>query len=209
MVGSEKSRLLRVTRMTQHARLSTLATDSSGQLDVFRHDGDSLGVDGAQVRVFEKTDQVCLASLLQGHDGRALEAQVGLEVLCDFTDQALEGQLADEQLGALLVTTDLTKSDGAGPVAMRLLHSTGSRCAFAGGLGRQLLPRGLATGRLTSCLLGTRHGNYASSHCKCVRFEKRAQLLLCRGRAFGGRPVLVSDWLPLVGGVSFEPLPVL
>ena len=148
--------------MTLHVHLSTLATDSSGQLDVFRHDCDSLGVDGAQVRIFEKTDQVCLAGLLQGHDGRALETQIGLEVLRDFTHQTLEGQLADEQLGALLVTTDLTKSDGARPVAMRLLHSTGSRCAFAGGLGRQLLPRGLATGRLASCLLGTRHDHDSS-----------------------------------------------
>ena len=107
-------------------------------------------MDGAQVRVFEMTDQVSLASLLQGHDGRALETQIGLEVLCDFTYQALEGQLADEQLGALLVTTDLTKSDGTRPVSMRLLHATGSRCAFAGGLGRQLLPRGLAYGTCIS-----------------------------------------------------------
>ena len=53
--------------------------------------------------------------------------------------KALEGQLADEQLGALLVTTDLTKSDGTRPVAMWLLYSTGSWCAFARRLGRQLL----------------------------------------------------------------------
>ena len=85
MVGSENSRLLSCVKL--HAHLSTLAADSSGQLDVFRHDGDSLGVDGAQVGVFEKTDQVGLASLLQGHDGRALEAQIRLEVLSDFTDQ--------------------------------------------------------------------------------------------------------------------------
>jgi hypothetical protein len=41
-----------------------------------------------------------------------LEAQVRLEVLGDFTDQALEGQLADQELGRLLVATDLTESDG-------------------------------------------------------------------------------------------------
>ncbi len=143
--------------MKLHAHLCTLAADSSGQLDIFRHDGDSLGVDGAQVGVFEKTHQVGLASLLQGHDGRALEAQIRLEVLGDFTDEALEGQLADEQLGALLVTTDFAKSDCARPVTMRLLHSTGSRCTFACGLGRQLLSRGLATGRFTRCLLCTGH----------------------------------------------------
>jgi len=32
--------------------------------------------------------------------------------LSDFTDQALEGQLADEELSRLLVTTNLTESDG-------------------------------------------------------------------------------------------------
>ena len=38
--------------------LSSFSTDSSGQLDVLWHDGDPLGVDGAQVGIFEETDQV-------------------------------------------------------------------------------------------------------------------------------------------------------
>ena len=83
--------------------LCTLATDPPGQLDVLGHDGDTLGVDGAQVGVLEQADQVGLAGLLQGHHGGALEPQVGLEVLGDLADQALEGQLADQQLGGLLV----------------------------------------------------------------------------------------------------------
>ena len=89
--------------------LSSLSTDTASQLDVLGHDGDTLGVDGAQVGVFEKSDQVSLACLLESHDGGALEAEVGLEVLGDFTDKTLEGQLADEELGALLVATDLTE----------------------------------------------------------------------------------------------------
>ncbi len=36
--------------------LSALSTDAAGQLDVFGHDGDSLGVDGAQVGVLKQTD---------------------------------------------------------------------------------------------------------------------------------------------------------
>ena len=84
---------------TTVTRLSTFSTDAAGQLDVLWHDGDTLGVDGAQVGVLEEADQVSLAGLLKGHDGGTLEAQVGLEVLGDFTDEALEGQLADEQLG--------------------------------------------------------------------------------------------------------------
>ena len=73
-------------------------------------------MDGAQVGVLEETYEVSLAGLLEGHDGGALEAEVGLEVLGDFTDQTLEGELADEKLSALLVTTDLTESHCSWPV---------------------------------------------------------------------------------------------
>lgn len=69
-------------------------------------------MDGAQVGVFEEGDEVGLDGLLERTNGRALEAEVALEVLGDFTDQALEGELADEKLSRLLVTTDLTESDG-------------------------------------------------------------------------------------------------
>ena len=48
-----------------------------------------------------------------------------LEVLSDFTDKTLEGELADEQLGRLLVATNFTESDGTGPEAVRLLDTTG------------------------------------------------------------------------------------
>lgn len=49
-----------------------------------------------------------------------------LEVLCDLTDETLEGQLADEQLRRLLVATNFTEGDGTRPEAMRLLDTTGS-----------------------------------------------------------------------------------
>ena len=137
--------------------LSTFSTDTTGQLDVLGHDGHTLGVDGAQVGVLEQTNQVSLASLLKGHDGRALEPQVGLEILGDLTHQTLEGQLADEQLCALLVTTDLTESHCSGPVTMGLLHSSSSWGTLTSGLGGQLFPGGLASGRFTGGLLGTSH----------------------------------------------------
>merc|ERR1719209_2920776 len=63
--------------------------DPPGQLDVLGHDGDALGVDGAEVGVLEQAHQVGLAGLLQGHHGGALEPKVGLEVLGDLADQAL------------------------------------------------------------------------------------------------------------------------
>ena len=46
-------------------------------------------MDGAQVGVLEQAHEVSLGGLLQGEHGGALEAQVGLEVLGDLTDQAL------------------------------------------------------------------------------------------------------------------------
>ena len=76
--------------------LSALATDVSGKLDVLRHDGDALGVDGAQVGVLEETNQLGLAGLLQRSNRGALEAQIGLEVLGDLAHQTLEGRAADQ-----------------------------------------------------------------------------------------------------------------
>ena len=68
-------------------------------------------MDGTQVGVFEEGDEISLNGLLESTDCGGLEAQVGFEVLSDFTDQALEGQFADEKLGGFLVATDLTESD--------------------------------------------------------------------------------------------------
>ena len=144
--------------------LSTLATDTAGKLDVLGHDGHTLGVDGAQVGVLEETDQVGLAGLLEGHDGGALESQISLEVLGDLTDKTLEGQLADEELGGLLVTTDLTESDGSGPVTMGLLDTAGGWCALTSSLGGQLFAGSLASGGLTSGLLSTCHVEFSNGN---------------------------------------------
>jgi hypothetical protein len=137
--------------------LSALSADSAGELDVLGHDGDALGVDGAQVGVLEKADQVGLGSFLKSADGGRLETQIGLEVLSDFSHQTLERQLADEELGRLLVTSDLTESDGTGAVSVGLLDATGRGGRLPGGLGGELLAGGFATGGLTGGLLGTGH----------------------------------------------------
>ena len=49
-----------------------------------------------------------------------------LEILSDFTNETLEGQLADKQVSGLLVLANLAKRDGSRPKAMGLLHATGS-----------------------------------------------------------------------------------
>ena len=111
--------------------------------------GNTLGVDGAEIGVFKERDEVSLDGLLESADGRGLEAEIRLEVLGDLTDKALEGQLADEKLGGLLVTTDLTESDGTRLITMRLLDTTGAGSRLASGLGGELLTGSLATSGLT------------------------------------------------------------
>ena len=53
---------------------SSLSTDSSGQLDIFRHDGNPPGVDGTKVGVFKQSNQISFRSLLQGHNCCTLES---------------------------------------------------------------------------------------------------------------------------------------
>jgi hypothetical protein len=48
-----------------------------------------------------------------------------LEVLSDFSDKTLEGELANEELGRFLVTSDLAEGNSTRPEAMRLLDSPG------------------------------------------------------------------------------------
>jgi hypothetical protein len=143
--------------MPRKRSLGAFSTDAASELDVFRHDGDSLGVDGAKVGVLEESNQVGLASLLESHDGGALEAEVGLEVLGDLSHQTLEGELADEKLRAFLVATDLSQSHGSRSVSVGFLDSAGSGSGLPGSLGGELLPRGLASGGFTGGLFGSGH----------------------------------------------------
>jgi hypothetical protein len=46
--------------------------------------------------------------------------------------ETLEGELSDEKLGGLLVSSNLTESDGTRLVAVRLLDTTGRRGGLAG-----------------------------------------------------------------------------
>lgn len=151
--------------------LSAFASDATSELNVLWHDGDALRVNGAQVGVFEQADQISFAGLLERHHRGALEAQVGLEVLGDLTNETLERKLADEELGALLVATDFTKCHRAGPVTMGFLHAAGGRCALTRSLGGQLLARCLTTGGFASSLFRT-------SHCDCDEYNKTYNIII-------------------------------
>lgn len=100
--------------------------------------------------VLEQADQVCLSSFLQRPDGRRLKTHVRLEVVRDLSDQPLERQFSNEELGrslhvhagvsicignaapklravsasTYLVPSDLAKSHRPGLVSPRPLHHT-------------------------------------------------------------------------------------
>ena len=133
-------------------------TDSAGKLHILGHDGNSLGVDGAEVSVLEKANHVSLRGLLKGKNGWGLETELVSVLRGDLTDESLEGELADEELGGLLETSDLSESDCAGSESMGFLDAVGGRlCLLGSSLVSDVLSWVLGAGVLTSSLLGASH----------------------------------------------------
>jgi len=120
---------------TRAVKLSPLAANPPSQLNVLRHDRHALGVDGAQVGVLEQTHQVCFRSLLQGKHRMALETKISLEILGNLPNKPLEWKLPYEQVSALLVLADFTKSNSPRAVTVRLLHSPSCGRRLTGSLG--------------------------------------------------------------------------
>jgi hypothetical protein len=165
---------LQIAVATVAVTLRALAANAPGKLNVLGHDGDALCVNGAKVRVLKETDEVRLGGLLQGEDGGALEAEVALEVLGNLADEALEGQLADEQVGGLLIAADFAQRNRTRAVAMRLLDAARNGRRFASCLGRQLLTWRLSSSRLARRLLRARHRSER---------ERRGGVCTCGGEA--------------------------
>ena len=116
------------------ACLGTLTTEAAGQVQVTGHDGDATAVDGAQVGVGQHRHDVGLGGLLEGEDSGAGEAESVLVVAGELANEALEGGLAEEQVGALLELADLAEGNGAGtPLAGSLLNSGGALGDLLGG----------------------------------------------------------------------------
>ena len=79
----------------------------------------------AEVGVFEETDQVGLGGFLEGEDSGALESEVVLVLSGNFTNESLEWELADEELGTLLESSDFTEGNGTWSESMGFLDTTG------------------------------------------------------------------------------------
>jgi len=96
-------------------------------------------VNSAQVGILKQADQISFRGFLKGEDSRSLETQITLEILRNLTDQSLEGKLADEQIGGLLVATNLAEGDGTRAVAMGLFDTSRSWSRLAGRFRGELL----------------------------------------------------------------------
>lgn len=137
--------------------LCAFTADSSGELHILWHDGDTLGVDGAQVGVLEQADHVSFSSFLEGQDSAALESQIALVFLSDVSDESLEWELSDQQLSGLLVSSDFTESNGAWSESVGLLDASDSWGGLSSGLASDVLAWGLSSGVLSSGLLSSCH----------------------------------------------------
>jgi histone H3 len=118
-----------------YIKSESFTSNSSGKLEILGHDGHSLGMDSAEVSVFEESDEVGFGGFLKGHHSGALESQVSLEFLGDFSDQSLEGELSQQEISGFLIFSDFSEGNGSGSESVGLLDATGGRGLFAGSLG--------------------------------------------------------------------------
>merc|ERR1711874_849557 len=87
--------------------LGTFATDTTSQLDVLGHDGDTLGVDCAQVGILEQTNEVGLGCFLKSYGTRTVTMR-----LLDTTGgrSGLPGSLGGQLLTRGLASGGFTSS---------------------------------------------------------------------------------------------------
>ena len=115
--------------------LEPLAADSAGKVQVLLHHGNSVCVDGTKVGVLEETGKVALSSLLEGDEGSRLESELGVDTVADGADESLEGGLGEHEGCLLLISLDLSQSDGSGSKPALLLDTTLSGGGLLLGLG--------------------------------------------------------------------------
>jgi hypothetical protein len=85
-------------------------------------------MNSAEVSILKQSNKISLSSFLKSRNSAALKAEIGFEILSDFTNKTLEWKFPDEKLCALLVLADFTKSDCSWSETVRLLHSSGGWC---------------------------------------------------------------------------------
>ena len=108
------------------------STNPFCQLHVFWHDGDTLGMDSAEIGIFKETHKISLTRLLQGHHCSTLEAQIRPMNLCNLAHKPLEGMLMNKQCSSLLILPDLPECHSAWSIAVGFLDSSTYSSQIAG-----------------------------------------------------------------------------
>ena len=151
--------------------LEPLTTDAASQIDVLLHDGDSRGVDGTKIGIFEETSEITLSCLLKSEKSLRLESQLTVDAVANAPNETLEWSLSQKKIRDLLVPLDLSQCNCARSPAHLLLHATLSR----GGLLDSLLGLDSASALANLGGLGTLLGHHA-----------------CLSRGLGGRADLLA-----------------
>ena len=112
-------------------------------------------MDGTQVGILKKVDQIGLGRLLQTKYSTPLPPSIVFEVLGDFTHQSLVWKLSDEQIGALLVSPNLPEGHCSRTVAVGLLDAASCGLVLFRRFCVQLFAWCLPTSALSRCLLGS------------------------------------------------------
>jgi len=137
--------------------LSPLASDSASELNILRHNGNSLSMNSTKIGIFKQTNKISFSCFLKSRNSATLESEICFEILSDFSNQSLERKLPYEKLCALLILSDFTKSNGSWTESVWLLHSSCRRSWFPSGFGGELFPWCFSSGGFSCCLFGTCH----------------------------------------------------
>ena len=86
-----------------------------------------------------------------------MESEIVLELRGDFPHESLERKFSNEELGALLESSDFSESDGSWSESVWLLDSTSWLSGLLGLFVSNVLSWGLATGVLSCSLFCSCH----------------------------------------------------
>lgn len=115
-----------------HQSLSARVHKLLGQDQVLREHSGPGSVQSQQVALFKQTRHIVFRCLLQGADGRRLETKISLVFCRRLTDQALERQLLQQQVGALLIPANFPQGHGSRAPPVRLTGRPGITVSSVG-----------------------------------------------------------------------------
>ena len=90
-------------------------------------------MNGTEVGVFQKSNEVGLRSFLESHDGGSLESSLGLDVVGNFLNESLERKFSDQKISGSLVLSDLSDGHGSWSEPVGLFDAAGGWGGLLGG----------------------------------------------------------------------------